>query len=293
MMSDISSTIMEVSKTLQRVNMYPFFDAAHYILMCSIVKEDTAQSAGTSAFSRRHPFACWLASMLMCFSGSILGNLLIGEPLVTPFKHHRDILLATAIWYVINYFPFDLAYKVAKFAPVHLVVCIVKEVHRTRKIYDGVGVAYKLYPNAYLIVIAIGVFKGSGYLEMRLFERLIRGIWIPASNEFLQPSFATKASVFISLAFLLEKIGNVPSTHENIFLGAIMFLVYFKLSSMIIGIHDPFLPFENIFCSLFLGGLADALKRATTSGKPIQASAAPNNNGSSSTAGKTKEKKNE
>uniref|UniRef100_A0A1I8JEA5 Trimeric intracellular cation channel type B n=2 Tax=Macrostomum lignano TaxID=282301 RepID=A0A1I8JEA5_9PLAT len=254
MMSDISSTIMEVSKTLQRVNMYPFFDAAHYILMCSIVKEDTAQSAGTSAFSRRHPFACWLASMLMCFSGSILGNLLIGEPLVTPFKHHRDILLATAIWYVINYFPFDLAYKVAKFAPVHLVVCIVKEVHRTRKIYDGVGVAYKLYPNAYLIVIAIGVFKGSGYLEMRLFERLIRGIWIPASNEFLQPSL---------------------------------------LSSMIIGIHDPFLPFENIFCSLFLGGLADALKRATTSGKPIQASAAPNNNGSSSTAGKTKEKKNE
>ena len=34
------------------------------------------------------------------------------------------------------------------------------------------------------------------------------------------------------------------------------------MSSILLGIHDPFAPFENIFCALFMGGLADAISRA-------------------------------
>ena len=40
-----------------------------------------------------------------------------------------------------------------------------------------------------------------------------------------------------------------------------IFFVYFKLSSMLLGIHDPFLPFENLFCALFLGGVWDTLSK--------------------------------
>jgi hypothetical protein len=28
-----------------------------------------------------------------------------------------------------------------------------------------------------------------------------------------------------------------------------------------LGIHDPFVPFENLFCALFLGGIWDALAK--------------------------------
>jgi len=33
--------------------------------------------------------------------------------------------------------------------------------YRCKKVYDGVTHAGKLYPNAYLIMILIGTFKGS------------------------------------------------------------------------------------------------------------------------------------
>ena len=29
---------------------------------------------------------------------------------------------------------------------------------------------------------------GTGYLEMKIFARLVRGVWLPASSEFLHPS---------------------------------------------------------------------------------------------------------
>ena len=55
---------------------------------------------GSSPFSRKHPLACWIASMMLCFAGGILGNFLVGEPIITPFKDHHNVLIATAVWYV-------------------------------------------------------------------------------------------------------------------------------------------------------------------------------------------------
>jgi hypothetical protein len=37
------------------------------------------------------------------------------------------------------------------------------------------------------------------------------------------------------------------------------FFIYFKLSGVLLNIHDPFLPFENLFCALAMGGIWDAL----------------------------------
>lgn len=91
---------------------------------------------------------------------------------------------------------------------------------RCKKVYDGVTHAGKLYPNAYLIMIIIGTLKGQfsiteirkynkGYNNKwignkskiitklltgngagftKLFERLIRGVWMPSAMEFMQPS---------------------------------------------------------------------------------------------------------
>lgn len=34
-----------------------------------------------------------------------------------------------------------------------------------------------------------------------------------------------------------------------------------QLSSILLGIHDPFVPFENLFCALFMGGIWDSLAK--------------------------------
>jgi trimeric intracellular cation channel len=34
-----------------------------------------------------------------------------------------------------------------------------------------------------------------------------------------------------------------------------------QLSSILLGIHDPFVPFENLLCALFFGGIWDSLAK--------------------------------
>ena len=62
--------------------------------------------------------------------------------------------------YLVFYSPFDLVYKVARLLPFKMVICGFKEVQRASKIYAAVNHTAKLYPNAYLIIVAIGTIKG-------------------------------------------------------------------------------------------------------------------------------------
>jgi trimeric intracellular cation channel len=42
----------------------------------------------------------------------------------------------------------------------------------------------------------------------------------------------------------------------------------FQLSSVLLGIHDPFVPFENLGCALFFGGIWDSLQKVLSRGGP-------------------------
>ena len=77
----------------------------------------------------------------------------------------------------------------------------------------------------------------------------------------------TKASLGACIVFILERKNLIAAPHAVIYFGVVIFFVYFKLSSLLLGIHDPFVPFENLFCAVFMGGIWDALKRATTTTK--------------------------
>lgn len=37
-----------------------------------------------------------------------------------------------------------------------------------------------------------------------------------------------------------------------------------QLSALLLGIHDPFIPFENLFCAVFFGGVWDSMQRAVS-----------------------------
>ncbi|XP_023223693.1 trimeric intracellular cation channel type 1B.1-like [Centruroides sculpturatus] len=257
---------LELANQVTKLKMYPYFDVAHCIITCLYLRDDLA--GGSHVFSRKHPLACWFSTMLSIFAGSLLANFLLGEPVLAPFKTNNQLLLATAVWYFMFYSPFDVAYKVCKFLPVKLVFAALKEVQRCKKVHDGVMHAAKIYPNGYLIMIIIGAIKGNGSAFLKIFERLMRGIWTPTAIEFMQTSFSTKACIAASVIFVLEKKTDfISAPHALVYFGIVIFFVYFKLSSMLLGIHDPFLPFENLFCALFMGGIWDALSRAISSAK--------------------------
>ncbi|KYM82692.1 Trimeric intracellular cation channel type B [Trachymyrmex septentrionalis] len=252
---------LDMANQVIKLKMFPYFDIAHCVLVAAHVRDDLG--TGAQAFSRKHPLSCWLSTMLSVFASSMLCNGLLGEPILAPLKNTPQVVVATIVWYVIFYTPFDIGYKIAKFLPVKIVCAAMKEIYRQcKKVYDGVTHAGKLYPNAYLIMILIGTFKGNGAEFTKLFERLIRGVWTPTAMEFMQPSFPTKASMVASIIFVLDKKTDLISApHALVYFGIVIFFVYFKLSSILLGIHDPFVPFENLFCALFLGGIWDSLAR--------------------------------
>uniref|UniRef100_A0AC35U7N3 Trimeric intracellular cation channel type B n=1 Tax=Rhabditophanes sp. KR3021 TaxID=114890 RepID=A0AC35U7N3_9BILA len=253
--------LMDFSSSMQRQKMYPYFDSAHYLLAIISVRDDLGTNG--NFFSRKHPLSCWLSSMIVCFAGSFLANFLLGEPPIAPFKRHDDILLASLIWYLVFYSPFDVVYKVAKFTPIKLLLSIAKEIQRAYKVSHGVTYAAKLYPNAYLVHIMVGTAKGAGAGIIKVFEQLVRGVWMPHQNEILRPSFQTKACVAAAIIFTMNKHSIfVTASYDIIYLAVVCFFVYFKFSSIFLNVHDAFAPFENLFCAVFMGGIWDALSRA-------------------------------
>ncbi|XP_041358596.1 trimeric intracellular cation channel type 1B.1-like [Gigantopelta aegis] len=261
-------TFMDIAVVITKLKMFPYFDIAHYALMCMAVRDDMPQVQGhqqsAQPFYRKHPLSTWVSCMLTCFAGGIIANVLLGEPAIAPFKDHKNLMVASIVWYLVFYSPFDIVYKLAKKLPFKATLSVLKEVQRAHKVYHGVLQTAKIYPSSYFIIVTIGTLKGCGSAIMKNFERMIRGLWLPGSNEFLQPSFTAKASLVASLVFLLERLNYISVPHPLIYFSVVIFFIYFKLSSIILGIRDPFSPFENLFCAIFMGGMWDAMRRAVS-----------------------------
>jgi len=257
---------LDVANQVTKLKMFPYFDIAHAALCCLHVREDLH---GGVNFTRRHPLATWICSLVEIYAGGVLASLFLGEPILGPLKSNEHLVLYTLVWYLVFYCPFDAVYKLCKFLPIKLAFSVMKEIYRVKKVYDGVSHSLKVFPSGYLIALVVGTVKGNGAGFLKIFERLLRGIWTPGAIEILQPSFPTKACIAASVIFVLDKKTDfISAPHSLLYFGIVVFFVYFKISSILLGIHDPFAPFENIFCALFMGGLADAITRAFGSKPP-------------------------
>ncbi|GFY47150.1 trimeric intracellular cation channel type 1B.1 [Trichonephila inaurata madagascariensis] len=253
-----TEAFLVICDKIMNLRMYPYFELAHCVVTCMCIKEDLAE--GSHLFSRKHPFSCWISCMLAMYSGAILTNFLLGESIISAYNNENFLILAIGAWYVIFYAPFDIGYRVFNFLPVKLVLAVMKEVIRCKKIHDGVIHAANIYPNSFLIMIVIGTLKGNGYAFLKIFERLLRGVWSPNSFETMQLSFSTKLCIVASIVFIFTEISGIISVPDAlIYFGVLTFFVYCKIEAMLYGIHDWFVPFEKLFCVIFLGGLWDKL----------------------------------
>ena len=218
---------------------------------------------GSLYFSRRHPLACWLSTLLSIFSSTILTNFLLNEPVVSALGNTQQVLWASGVWYLIFYSPFDIVYKFCSFMPIKITLYCMNEIFNCKAIYQGILHASKIFPDSYVVMAFIGIIKGNGPGFTKMLERLVRGTWSLSVLEFMNPSYTTKVSTLATITFILNKyIEWLMISHSFVFFCVVLVCIYFRLSAILLDMNDPFAPLENFICLLLFGGIWDALARA-------------------------------
>jgi len=242
------------------ISWFPYFDLVHCILACISVRDELEKGSLGIAFSRKHPLATYLSCMLTIFAGGLICNPLLGKPALGALENQQYVLLATVVWYLTFYCPFDLHVVLCKVFPVKVVMYIMKEMYRAKKVAGGVSLAAKVFPGNYAIMIIIATIKGNGSAFMKIIAGLFRGSWDASAMEVVKPSFQTRGCLIASIIFILNtNLIAVPHTLLCIAVGS--FFVYSKLVYLF-DIHAPIIPFESTSCFLFCGGFLDSLSVA-------------------------------
>ncbi|CAL4121238.1 unnamed protein product [Meganyctiphanes norvegica] len=259
-----SASLLELAESIS-IPWDPYFNIVHCLLSCVAIRDDLGAKA--IPFSRKHPLATWLACMVAVFAGGLVCAPLLGKPILSAIDDNQMILFGTISWYLVFYTPFDLTITLCKILPVKLVLYVMKEIHRVKKVSGGVTLGAKHYPGNFVIMLIIGTLKGNGAGFMKIFSRLVRGTWSPSAIEVLSPSFPTKAAIVSGVIFILKahtELISVPTTLICIGIGS--FLVYSKLASLF-AIHESFIPLETAACSFVFGGVAAPAEGASESDK--------------------------
>jgi len=250
-MAELMDLVTVSGNWLMEVDMFPVFFIAHFVIACIIVREDSKDLG--ARFRQDHPFALWLCTVICGLSGVFVENFLFGEPLIAVFKENELIAFLTIIWYLMNYSPFDVVYKVVMFPPVILALSVAQEILRVRFLYLGLIGAAKSQPGAYLVILAAGAIKGNGYGFLKVAERLIRGKWRPKENDLLEVTYFAKSGFYASVVFLLHHLGKIKASIELVYLCVVVVFIFFRLTIMIGKVGDPLLPIEMPFCRLVFG----------------------------------------
>lgn len=231
------------AEAIMELEMFPMFYAANFIDKSNVIRDDSTPSE----FSREHPFASWVSTMAACFSQKMLGNALLAIPIIDPWQDSRLVVMATIIWYFINFSIFDMVHKVSRFRVTQVIVGIMVEIFRVNQIYDGVNVAMEKYDNAPFIALSIGTLSGNGIRFMLLIHRLCRGIWIPEDVEFMTPSCDTRSSLVASFIFWYVHGDMFP----EVYMRVLIFLLIMK--ALRLWKINPYRFIENFIYHLTIG----------------------------------------
>ncbi|XP_074060502.1 trimeric intracellular cation channel type A [Macrotis lagotis] len=282
-------SLNELALSFSRVPLFPVFDVSNFIVSILYLKYEP----GAVELSRRSPVASWLCAMLYCFGSLILADVLLGDAPIEFFSNNASVLLASAVWYLIFFCPFNLFYKCVSFLPVKLIFVAMKEVGRVRKIAVGIHHAHHHYHHGWFIMIIIGWVKGSGVALMSNFEQLLRGVWKPETNEILQMTFPTKASLYGAILFTLQETRWLPVSKATLIFLCSLFMVSAKVFLTATHSHaSPFDTMENFICPVLFGSPSPGDQHHDDHGSSHELHGAPAFHGSQQPA-KSKEELNE
>ncbi|KAK1152349.1 trimeric intracellular cation channel type A-like [Acipenser oxyrinchus oxyrinchus] len=243
----------DFAQYFSKMSMFPLFDLAYYIVSILYLKYEP----GAVEVSRRSPVASWFCAMLYCFASYVLADVLLGNSPIDYFNNNSHVLLASAVWYLIFFCPLNLFYKCVAFLPVKLILVAMKEVVRVRKIAAGIHHAHHAYHNGWVIMVLTGWVKGSGVALMTNFEQLLRGVWKPETNEIMNMSFPTKASLYGAIVFTLQQTHWLPVSKNTLILLFTLFMAASKVFMTATHSHSsPFTLVESMLCKVLFSSTA-------------------------------------
>lgn len=220
----------------------PWLDICHFILSTLTVREEVG-----IAFTRSHPLATWLATIISCFAGSLLVNPLLGQPILGAVSNESSLLLASLVSWLILYSPGDVAYKAVKTKLAYVPICVLKEIYRVEKILGGIISAGKIYPGHEVIMVMVGVLKGNGSGFIKPITSLLCGQWTPARSEILSPSVTSKGCLVAAVLLVADISGLMPRplAGDLLYLCSVSLMVLVKLTGLLGQPLDPYLPLER------------------------------------------------
>ncbi|XP_043952471.1 trimeric intracellular cation channel type B [Gambusia affinis] len=244
------AAVDELSDGLVDLPLYPYFEIAHYIVSVLALREEP----GARVLSRTSPLTCWFSSMLNCFGGALLTAILLAQPPIQLFINSDDILLASVIWYLIFYSPLDGVYRFTAMLPIKVVLSVMKEVTRSKKILSGITLAKSKYQDNLPIMISIAWAKGAGGGLLSSFDQFVRGIWIPEKNELIRMSYATRITLIGAVLFSLKEIEYLPVEKNHLMLYYTIFTGINKCWMMTTRSAFTFSSVECFLFKLFFTG---------------------------------------
>ncbi|XP_074053689.1 trimeric intracellular cation channel type B isoform X2 [Macrotis lagotis] len=192
--------------------------------------------------------------MIYCFGGGILTCFLLGEAPTQFLENNTNVLLASSVWYIVFYCPYDIVCELYGFLPIQLLVASMKEMTRTWKIVGGITYASRNYTNAWLVLIAVGWARGVGGNLMLRMEQFLRGDWKPETSKLVEISYPVKITLVGAVLFTLQHIEKLPIAKHNLMFCYTFFIVVTKIT-MILTESDssPLTPFEIILGRMLFG----------------------------------------
>ncbi|KAJ7330640.1 Trimeric intracellular cation channel type B [Desmophyllum pertusum] len=223
-----------------KIPMFPVLQCVHYTIMNLKLR----MGEGSMSFAYKHPMSSWISSIISCFAGTILANFLLGNSLVLPLLDVQQIAILSVIWYLVFFCPLDLFTKIFMLKPFWITLLILKEAHRAKNILKGVEMSSPHYPDAWLVIIAIGTAKGAGSRLLRPVVKFVQGK-VETINEALYPSFVTKLSIVGSVLFIVVQKRMVAFTSAEVLLAIACVGSFLQVLMYLCNTSDPFTHLER------------------------------------------------
>ena len=229
---------------------FPYLWIPHCILMSMAVRA----TVGGLNFSRTHPLACYMMTVVYTFPGGILASVLLAEPPLAFLANTPAIIAMSLAWYMVFYAPYDFFVKLVGVLHLRLPLGFLQDVLRIKLVISGIETIHAVYPNTILYPFVFATVKSSGFMFIKYIEGLVYGKKIP--NGFVVPNHHSKTCMLAAVLFIASDIGFLEVEKKLLLLLCISIALSLRLASMLPSAHnepDPYIIFENVACYILFG----------------------------------------
>jgi len=224
-------------------------EICHSILTAKTVKAHWSREA-----SFRYPLFCLLCVLCSTFGGSMMVNFFTyRKPILSGLLTPRPVAITVAAWWLIFYCPMNAFEKICSMKPVLLIMVILKEIFRTKKIWMAAEVGFAVYDGHLLLASFIGSLGAVGGGFLMNVAQMVTQPWGSEGLNNFKPDVLTKFGFLFGFLYVLE-IADIPFIPERNTIALIQALILAPVLFLAkCGIKfDPFAKIESILTEILI-----------------------------------------